>query len=75
MRNSPTGGRCVILAGPMEAESAVDRQRELARAMDGLGVLLKKTSGPGESEHWLRTALELRRRLAASGERSCRPPG
>jgi len=56
----------VILAGPMDEGSEVDRRRELARAMDGLGVLLKRIHRSGESERWLRAALELRRRLAAA---------
>ncbi len=55
-----------ILAGPMDEGSEFDRQRELARAMDGLGVLLKDIHRSGESERWLRAALELRRRLAAA---------
>jgi serine/threonine-protein kinase len=55
----------VVFGGPMGEGSEVDRRREQARAMNGLGVLLKKLRRSGESERWLRAALELRRRLAA----------
>ena len=63
----------VILAGPMDVGSDVDRRREQARAVDGLGVLLKKIHRSGESEALARGpgAPEAPGR---SAERSGRPP-